>query len=374
MVATMWSSIYFYITCFAFWVPITQSVSTLNRRAFFFDQSNAENDLADLIYEKSYYPKEKSLPKNTIVKDTDDDVTYLISKLSDDELMKLLNSQPKKTEYDLNDIAKIVYNSQTNLDSKFKTEVNKIKMDSKLNHNIYNKADNEKENSPGAFFKLEHKAIDPYTAGSNNDHNYKALQKLNDFLYNYPQTLNVDKSTEDVEKKEQLFDVLVSQLKNLCCKKSKPAKPQSRFNLISKEPEKVSNEYLFLIINDEIKSNVSDELISVDPDSLAMNSSVLLLGPISSPLSDGQLKFVVSRIAGELSKPEYLPLLHQLADGSLSDQNMKIMKSLVTGPETRRYIKPHRCNHQSKLAKVYGGPKWLICTGYLNLNGPSLYD
>lgn len=86
------------------------------------------------------------------------------------------------------------------------------------------------------------------------------------------------------------------------------------------------------------------------------------------------LQFQMYRISNELSKPEYIPLLQQLSDGNLTGNNVKLMKSLVTGPETRRYIKPHRCNHQSKLARVYGGPKWLICTGYLNLNKPSLYD
>ncbi|XP_060810379.1 uncharacterized protein LOC106129322 isoform X1 [Amyelois transitella] len=364
-----WSSIYCIIYV-AFSSQRTLSMSSLNRRSFFFDKNNAENVLTDLIYSKSYYPKEKSLPKNTIVKDPDDDVAYLISKLSDDELIKLLNNQPSKAEYDLNDVAKIVYSTQS---TKFKSEINPIKLQSdNKSYKIRNKVSNvEKEGSPGAFFKLDHKAVD--TVGSNNDHNYNALQKLNNFLYNYPQTLNVDQSTEDMDKKGQLFDVLVSQLKTLCCKKSNPIKP-SRYHFKSREPETAPNDYIFLIVNDEIKSNVSDELISVDPDSLATNSSVLLLGPITSPLSDGQLKFVVSRIAAELSKPEYLPLLRQLAEGTLSDRNMKIMKSLVTGPETRRYIKPHRCNHQSKLARVYGGPKWLICTGYLNINGPSIYD
>lgn len=87
------------------------------------------------------------------------------------------------------------------------------------------------------------------------------------------------------------------------------------------------------------------------------------------------LPFQVSRISNELSKPEYLPLLKKISEGNLGSKNSEVLKSLIYGPETRRYIKPHRCNHQSKLAKVYGsGPKWIICTGYLNLNTPSLYD
>lgn len=80
------------------------------------------------------------------------------------------------------------------------------------------------------------------------------------------------------------------------------------------------------------------------------------------------------RITNELSKPEYLPLLRKISEGALENTNLGLMKSLITGPDSRRYIKPHRCNHQSKLARIYGGPKWLICTGYLNLNTPSLYD
>lgn len=82
----------------------------------------------------------------------------------------------------------------------------------------------------------------------------------------------------------------------------------------------------------------------------------------------------MKRISNELSKPEYLPLLYQLSNGKLNLENNKLTESLIMGPNTRRYIKPHRCNHQSKMSKIYGGPKWLICTGYLNLNKPSLYD
>lgn len=82
----------------------------------------------------------------------------------------------------------------------------------------------------------------------------------------------------------------------------------------------------------------------------------------------------MSRISNELSKPEYMPLLKKISEGVLDDSNFAFMKSLVTGPYSRRYVKPHRCNHQSKLARVYGGPKWLICTGYLNMNTPSVYD
>lgn len=82
----------------------------------------------------------------------------------------------------------------------------------------------------------------------------------------------------------------------------------------------------------------------------------------------------MTRLSNELSKPEYLPILQQISEGTVSETNSHVLKSLVSGPATRRYIKPHRCNHQSKLSKIYGGPKWIICSGYLNLNTPSLYD
>lgn len=52
---------------------------------------------------------------------------------------------------------------------------------------------------------------------------------------------------------------------------------------------------MFLIINDEVKSDESDDLISVDPESLNQNSSVLILGPITTPLAESQLKLVVSK-------------------------------------------------------------------------------
>lgn len=86
--------------------------------------------------------------------------------------------------------------------------------------------------------------------------------------------------------------------------------------------------------------------------------------------------FQMNRISNELKKPDYVPILNQLASGQFTDNNnnFKLLKHLVAGPQTRRYIKPHRCNGQSMMTKVYGGPKWLICTGYLDLNTPSIYD
>ncbi|RVE43270.1 hypothetical protein evm_012100 [Chilo suppressalis] len=362
-----------------------------NKKSYFLDNSGIENDVADLMSAKGYLPNENILPKTTVIKAGDNDVTYLLSKLSDEELVKLLNAQPMKTEYDLNDVVKFALDSNVqNVKIKPEPTDDTIK---DVNKPFYNQNNNEKKfrsiterGRPHiAFFRLENKQVDPYSTKIDRDPNYNALQKINNMLYSRPAEMaNDDKTVEDDEKKELLFDVLVAQLKKLCCKKTKSVKYtkkyqgindyQSIINMNSQNHKIMTNEHMFLIINDEIKSNGSDELISVDPDSLEQNSSVLLLGPIVTPLSDFQLRLVMSRISNELSKPEYLPLLQQLSAGTLSGNNIKLMKSLVTGPETRRYIKPHRCNHQSKMTRIYGGPKWLICTGYLNLNTPSLYD
>lgn len=340
---------------------------------------------------KGYLSNEKYVPKSAVVKTGHNDVTYLLSKLSDDELIKLLNEQPKRTEYDLNDIVKLAFDSKYVQD-----KIKPVIAESKPREIIYDSQNNmkkrfhtvsDKEKPQIAFFRLENKQVDPYSVKADSDLNYIAVQKLSNMLYSRPAEVEKDdKNADEDERKELLFDVLVSQLKALCCKKKStkgnPKKiqaineflPFSSQNMHSQDHKIMTNEHLFLIINDEIRSNGSEELISVDPDSLERNSSVLLLGPITTPLTDAQLKLVMARISNELSKPEYMPLLQQLSEGSLSGSNIKLMKSLVTGPETRRYIKPHRCNHQSKLARVYGGPKWLICTGYLNLNTPSLYD
>lgn len=138
--------------------------------------------------------------------------------------------------------------------------------------------------------------MDPYTVKKDADPKYIALQKLNNMLYSRP---HADISAENDEKKEMLFDILVSQLKTLCCKRNKIKKFKTIEASQEKKTEsqiKKSTEYIFLVINDEIKSTVSDELIPVDPESLSKNSSVLLLGPITTPLSNEQTKLVVSKL------------------------------------------------------------------------------
>ncbi|CAK1548255.1 unnamed protein product [Leptosia nina] len=355
-------------------------MSTFDKHSYFMDGDGPENDLADIISSKSYLPKDQELPKTSVIKSEGDDATYLLSKLSDEELLKLLNDQPSKNVYDLRDIAKIASGFEINKENhNFQGESAAFEV---LDKDVFNqfpaksdikqlsvKPKNENKQMP--VFRLDNKGI---SLDSNNDAQYLALKKLNSLL-NYHSQSNQEDLDDD--KKELLFNVLVNQLKTLCCKKSgkhESSKLQKNFSPSLKIKEKTANEYMFLILNDEIKSNGSDELILVDPETLQQNSSVLLLGPITTPLTDRQLKLIMNRIAIELSKPEYLNLLRQLSDGTLDDSNLRILKNFIHGTETRRYIKPHRCNHQSKLARVYGGPKWLICTGYINLNTPSLYD
>lgn len=265
---------------------------------------------------------------------SDNDVTYLLSKLSDEELVKLLNEQPQKNVYDLNDIVKVAVGGETknNLDNKLSGS---DYSDASKNHGLglfthhaqndnkrFKTVGSEKETSQGqAFFRLENKPVEPFNFKSKEpDTEYVAVQKLNNLLYSRPQD-NPKSEDDDDAKKELLFDILVAQLKTLCCKRKHPAKKQDlkkfQYKALLNQMlplqdsnyyktyvpqkdaplemyEKANNEFMFLIINDEIKSNASEELISVDPESLEKNSSVLLLGPITTPLTDTQLKAVVS--------------------------------------------------------------------------------
>lgn len=265
----------------------------------------------------------------------DNDVTYLLSKLSDEELIKLLNEQPQKNVYDLNDIVKVAVGDETKTIPNNKLTSTDYLGTSKshglgiFTHHAQN--DNKRFRTVGsqkekpqeqAFFRLNNKPVDPFNHKSKEpESGYVALQKLNNLLFSRPQEELKSEDDDDDAKKELLFDVLVAQLKTLCCKRKHPVKthdlkkfqykallkqllPQQDSNNFktyvpektapSERYEKAPNEYMFLIINDEIKSNASEELISVDPESLEKNSSVLLLGPISTPLTDTQLKAVVS--------------------------------------------------------------------------------
>ncbi|KAH9645878.1 hypothetical protein HF086_010077 [Spodoptera exigua] len=401
----------FKILIFSYWIHSVVPMSLIADKNPSPYPTEWNNDLAEYLVTKGFVPNDKdlpnqkSLPNTSVLKDMDNDVTYLLSKLPDDELIKLLNEQPSKAEYNIKDIAKlatkytnnlVLAKEKENVLNKPLAQFNGVFETPKKKKKILTSLEKPKQDGP--FFRLDNKEVDPFASNRGADPQYVAVQKINNLLYSHPSEVEPDTNNDDEdEKKELLFDVLVAQLKTLCCKRNKPSKKNNKNKLklkallndimpqpiISKPymPEhKYShttspNEHMFLIINDEIKSNGSDDgLISVDPESLGLNSSVMLLGPIATPLSEAQLKIVMMRITNELSKPEYIPLLQQISEGTLSDENIRLVNSLVSGPQTRRYIKPHRCNHQSRLSKVYGGPKWLVCTGYLNLNTPSLYD
>lgn len=236
------------------------------------------------------------------------DATYLLSKLSDQQLMKLLIEQPRKNEYYLSDIIDVTVGNTPKVENKVITNIVQDKSNNVLN-SIFepsNKVKNRfstigvKDMSQPAYFRLENKEVGPLNF--NNEASYVAIQKLNSLLNNRLQ--RDDKSEEDDEKKEMLFDVLVAQLKTLCCKKSSKKRRKTQYKYVNQLISKNSmtsnlksqfpNEYMFLILNEEIKGNGSEELITVDPESLEKNSSVLLLGPITTPLSDNQLKTVVS--------------------------------------------------------------------------------
>lgn len=159
--------------------------------------------------------------------------------------------------------------------------------------------------SQTAYFRLEDKEVVPKLK---NEMEFAALKKLKNMLQSVPQhDLKKDDFMDDT-KRELLFDILVSQLKTLCCNKPKRQEVDISFKapkLIKQKsyqsqsklkptPSHKPSEFMFLIMNDEIQSKDSGELISVDPESLEGNSSVLLLGPITTPLTDGQLLSVVS--------------------------------------------------------------------------------
>ncbi|XP_059047458.1 uncharacterized protein LOC131842904 [Achroia grisella] len=260
------------------------------------DNMDPENDLANFINSRSYMQNDRELPKVSIIKNVDNDVTYLLSKLSDEELIKLLNTQPTKSEYDLDDIVNITFDSKSGLDnilknSKAQSHRNTFNENVDENSNKFNfKPTTKTDKDPMAFFRLENKEVDPYV--KSDDSNYRAVQKLSDLLNNYQMNANSEDLGLDDDKKELLFDILVSQLKTLCCKKSKPLARNIMYKYMPEATQKMSHEYIFLIVNDEIKNNGSDELMSVDPNSLDKNSSVLLLGPITTPLTDSQLKTV----------------------------------------------------------------------------------
>ncbi|CAB3236954.1 unnamed protein product [Arctia plantaginis] len=383
------------------------SMSLLSNNPLFSINSNTEQEVTDYIVAKGYLPVEKKKSKGPIIKSADSDATYLLSKLSDEDLIKLLSEQPNKNEYDIRELVKITSSpiSTSNYDqaldlrpvSKSSVTVPNANLLANLKKKRFQTASDKGIPQP-AFFRLENKEVDPFATPKVSGIEYSAVQKLNNLLYSRPSEAQPqNKAIDEDEKKELLFDVLVAQLKSLCCKRSKSPKnnetsklklkgllnnilPQgltgkTRLSEVKNTETTMPNEHMFLVLNDEIKSNGNEgDLISVDPDSLGTNSSVMLLGPIATPLSDIQLKVVMMRMSNELTKPEYIPLLQQISEGTIGNDHVGFVDSVISGPQTRRYIKPHRCNDQSQITRVYGGPKWIICTGYINLNTPSLYD
>lgn len=248
----------------------------------------------------------------------DPDTNFLLSKLSDQDLLRLLNEQPKKYVYDLSDAIKLASNSKIALDA-YDTKAKKLSSfstNSFGNKNINTQTYQEivSKNKPDIpVFRLEYKPVKPFNFKEDVDFKHKAVQKLNNMLYSRPQELFLGNDEAADKKKELLFDILVAQLKSLCCKRNKPENnvdsikhklksalneiigqnTQDNWHSISSTTLNADNEHIFLILNDEIKTNPKEDLIPVDPDTLDRNSSVLLLGPITSHLSDSQLKLVV---------------------------------------------------------------------------------
>lgn len=216
----------------------------------------------------------------------------------------MLNDQPKKKSYDLDDIIKLRLGGKNDQDRKFSVFGRDTQDEVNAANNKFHTP--RVENSQQAYYKLNHKPV--LQNEQNTEVNFLALKKLQDLL-----TFRPEQDDEELteERKELLFDILVSQLKTLCCKSDKSSLlnnlpiannnnmlnfPKGGSYLTEMKTSQIqnANEFMFLIVNDEIRSKNTDDLIFVDPESLEKNSSVLLLGPITAPLTNSQLKIVVS--------------------------------------------------------------------------------
>lgn len=238
--------------------------------------------------------------------------------MADEELIKLLNEQPKKNEYNIDDIFQINSNfGNRNQKPSYNRGESKETNNAYQNKIFFSKSFQTISEKPKAMFRLENKKLKPFAQDNNADTKYLAVQKLHNLLYSRPQVQTLESIEYDDEKKELLFDVLVAQLKALCCKRNKSEAKSSmksfQLNSLLKElvPQKTltkdlptneatsenknfPREYIFLIINDEINSDGDSDIIYVDPESLQRNSSALLLGPITNQMTDTQLKLAVS--------------------------------------------------------------------------------
>lgn len=217
----------------------------------------------------------------------------------------MLNDQPKKKSYDLDDIIKLRLGGKNDQDRKISVLGRDTQDEVNAANNRFHITPRV-ENSQQAYYKLNHKPV--LQNEQNTEVNFLALKKLQDLL-----TFRPEQDDEELteERKELLFDILVSQLKTLCCKSDKSSLlnnlpiannnnmlnfPKGGSYLTEMKTSQIqnANEFMFLIVNDEIRSKNTDDLIFVDPESLEKNSSVLLLGPITAPLTNSQLKIVVS--------------------------------------------------------------------------------
>lgn len=203
----------------------------------------------------------------------------------------MLSTQPLKETYDLSDIANVALGGKPIKDA----QGNEKKKYTDISNGVQ------------AFYKLDHKEVLPQNQKPTS--NFLALKKLHNLLYSRPREASIGDLLND-QKRELLFDILVAQLKNLCCKPptnkihSKKTQPNTDIKSDGDKTQKTdpknlnykSSEFLFLILNEEVKSKDTDDIILVNPESLEKNSSVLLLGPLTAPLTDEQLKIVVSII------------------------------------------------------------------------------
>ncbi|XP_041973890.1 uncharacterized protein LOC121729439 [Aricia agestis] len=315
--------------------------------------SRTEDDIADILKTIGYISEDPDAMKRISDKAPEvirDDEAHILSKLSDNELLVLLNVQNNKNvNLAESDVIPIPINKHNRPGKDHFEDV------------LVNNA-----KKTDALFRLESEVLKPQLQ---NSEAYKAWQKINNLLSDFTMqpNNNEEQSLNDAER-EILFDILVQQLKSLCFNKKMnlPIKKQ----YIS--PGQQNNEeYMFLILSEDINEK-DNELVSWNSNILEKNASVVVLGPIAGPITKHQLNNIMKRVTTEFSKPEYLSLLQHLSEGMIKNKTVKDI--LVLDAQSRRYMKPHRCNHRSQLARVYGGPKWLLCTGYLNLNTPSLYD
>lgn len=177
--------------------------------------------------------------------------------------------------------------------------------DAKIENEDVNEEEDSLPSQHRPYYRLPNKKVNT----ENLQPNYEAFQKLSKVLDERSKSV-LDDLKNDVNAKELLYDMLVSEIKALCCNKyNEEIQPKSRPDSTtilsngSHNNEKVSapqptknilkivqTEVMFVVVNDDItNSNVSDKVLYVDPDSLSSNSSIMILGQIKKHLTDNQL-------------------------------------------------------------------------------------